>query len=192
MPYKSIRGNRASGRFVLRIDPGLHAVLRRAAGELGLSLNDYCARKLAVPSGNVTAIEGATRAVERAAELFAERLVGIAVFGSWARGEVAGGSDLDILVVVEPRVRLTRRLYRIWDEAPIGWGHRTVEPHFVHLPARNETVAGIWAEVAVDGIVLFERGLALSTRLILVRQDIVSGRIVRRLVHGQPYWVEAA
>jgi hypothetical protein len=46
--------------------------------------------------------------------------------------------------------------------------------------------------VAVDGIVLFDRGFTLSRRLSSLRRDIVAGRIVRREVHGQPYWVEAA
>jgi predicted nucleotidyltransferase len=157
-----------------------------------MSLNDYCARKLALPLGNLTALGGASRAVERAARLFGDRLIGIAAFGSWARGEAVKGSDVDILVVLDPGMTLNRELYRRWDEAPVVWGQRVVEPHFVHLPPRRETVAGIWAEVALDGIVLFETGLRLSTRLVLVRQDIVSGRIVRHLAHGQPYWVEAA
>ncbi|MFQ5789398.1 MAG: nucleotidyltransferase domain-containing protein [Acidobacteriota bacterium] len=182
----------ASGRFVLRIDSGLHAVLRKAARDAGMSLNDYCARKLAVPVGNLTALDGATRTVGRAAELFGEALIGVAAFGSWARGELAEGSDIDVLVVLENHVALTRQLYRAWDQAPITWGGRIVEPHIVHLPEADETVAGIWAEVALDGVVLFERKLRVSARLVLVRHDIVSGRIVRRLVHGQPYWAEVA
>jgi hypothetical protein len=99
---------------------------------------------------------------------------------------------VDLLVVVGPRVALSRRLYRAWDESPVVWDDRTVEPHFVHLPEPGRTVAGIWAEVSLDGIVLFERGLRLSRRLSAVRADIAEGRIVRRVVHGQPYWTEAA
>jgi hypothetical protein len=70
-------------------------------------------------------------------------------------------------------------------------GHRA-EPHFVHLPDASRTVLGLWAEVAVDGIVLFARSLELPRRLVRIREDIAAGRIVRRLAHGQPYWVEAA
>jgi predicted HicB family RNase H-like nuclease len=36
-----------SGRFLLRIDPGLHAALRHAASASGQSLKEYCGRKLA-------------------------------------------------------------------------------------------------------------------------------------------------
>src|SRR5436309_6925289 len=151
-----------SGKFVLRIEPGLHALLRRAAQEQGVSLNEYCARKLAAPTGSLAAGGGLGQAVGRAAALFGGDLIGVAAFGSWARGEAADGSDLDLLIVLESRLRLGRKLYRLWDESPITWGGRAVEPQFVHLPDAGETVAGIWAEVAVDGIVLFENGLRLS------------------------------
>lgn len=183
---------RASGRFVLRIRPGVHAALRKAAADAGTSLNDYCARRLVLPVGSSSAYEGAASVVERAATLFGERLLGVAAFGSWARGELSEASDVDVLVVVENDVALTRSLYRTWDESPIRWGSQTVEPHFVHLPPPDATVAGLWGEVAIDGVVLFERGMRLSARLVRVRHDIVSGRIVRKLVHGQPYWAEVA
>lgn len=184
--------NEASGRFLLRIDPGLHAALREAAASAGVSLNEYCARKLASPVGNLASYAGAAAAVARAAELFAEALVGVVVFGSWARGEAAEASDVDLLVVVDERIALTRDLYRTWDEEPLSWDGHAVEPHFVHLPAADETVAGLWAEVALDGVVLFARGYELARCLAQVRREIVAGRIVRRVVHGHAYWAEAA
>jgi predicted nucleotidyltransferase len=183
---------RASGRFVLRIGPGLHAALRAAARDAGVSLNDYCARKLGLPSGPLAAAAPAGDAVARAAGLFGERLLGVVAYGSWARGEAGPGSDVDLLVVLDDRVALTRALYADWDAAPLTWGGRPVEAHFVHLPPAAETVAGLWAEVALDGIVLFERGLRLSARLAAIRRDVAAGRIVRREAHGQPYWTTAA
>jgi predicted nucleotidyltransferase len=182
----------ASGRFLLRIPPGLHAVLREGARRAGVSLNDYCSRRLAVRGADLERLPGAFASIERAASLFGKDLVAVVAFGSWARGEAADASDVDVLVVVEPRVALTRRLYRAWDESPVVWDGRAVEPHFVHLPDPGRTVAGTWAEVSLDGIVLFERGLRLSRRLAAVRKDIAEGRIVRRFAHGQPYWTEAA
>ena len=181
----------ASGRFVLRIDPGLHAVLRRAAGEAGLSLNDYCARRLAFPGADVAALPGAGAVVARAAGLFGADLVGVAAFGSWARGDATSGSDVDVLVVLEATVPLTRQLYREWDGRPIEWSGRPIEPHFLHLPTPERTGAGIWAEVALDGIVLFARDRRLPAFLSKVRRDIAARRIVRRIVQGQPYWVQA-
>jgi len=181
----------ASGRFVLRIDPQLHAALRAAAEAADTSLNDYCARKLAAAPANL-GDPAAARAVGRAAALLGEHLIAVAVFGSWARGSLSAASDVDLLIVVDEDAAVTRELYHAWDRAPLDWeGHR-VEPHFVHLPHERRRVAGLWAEVAVDGVVLFDRGFTLSRRLSLLRRDIVAGRIVRREVHGQPYWVEAA
>jgi len=179
----------ASGKFVLRIDPGLHAALRRAARAEGISLNDFCARKLAAPAGSTSAPEGATAAVQLAIRLFGADLIAVAVFGSWARGEAADGSDVDLLIVLDDRRKLTRALYRAWDDEPLRFAGRSAEPQFVHLPPDDLVVAGLWAEVALDGIVLFEQALLLSRRLVRVRRDIVSGRIVRRVVHGQSYWV---
>lgn len=146
-------------------------------------------RKLVAPAAGLGAVEGATTAVLHAASIFGEDLVAVAGFGSWTRGELNDGSDVDLLIVLEDRVALTRELYRRWDAvATLRWGGRPVDAHFVHLPPAERTGAGVWGEVAIDGIVLFERDARLSLRLIQVRRDIAAGRIVRRVAHGQPYW----
>jgi hypothetical protein len=121
-----------------------------------------------------------------------DSLLGVVAFGSWARGEAGARSDVDLLVVVERRVEIGRRLYQRWDEAPVSWNGRRVEPHFVHLPERGAHLSGLWAEVATDGVVLFDRGLVVSRLLVAYRHEIMAGRLVRRTVHGQTYWVEAA
>ncbi len=182
-------GDTASGRFVVRIDPRLHAALRGAAERAGLSLNEYCARKLA--SGADVSSPGVD-VVSRAVSLLGERVRGVLVFGSWARGEAVAGSDVDVLVVVDDDVALTRRLYHAWDGAPLAWEGHSVEAHFVHLPGAEARLTALWAEAAVDGLMLYDRGLEVSRRLVEVRDRIASGEMVRRRVHGQRYWVEAA
>ena len=62
-------------------------------------------------------------------------------------------------------------------------------PHFVHLPAPGQGPSGTWAEVALDGIVLLDRNLVLSRRLVEFRKLILDGSMARREIHGQPYWV---
>jgi predicted nucleotidyltransferase len=188
----SRRPRRATGRFVLRIPPGLHATLRRAAREVGVSLNEYCARKLAAPQGGLASVGEAASVVARAGALFGDDLIALAAFGSLARGEATNTSDVDVLIVVEERVELTRELYRKWDAAPLLWADRPVDAHFAHLPEPGVRVAGVWGELAIDGIILFERDLRLSQRLAEVRRDIAAGRILRRTAHGQPYWTEVA
>jgi hypothetical protein len=49
----------------------------------------------------------------------------------------------------------------------------------------------VWGEAAVDGVLLFERDFVLSAALASVRRDIADGRLIRRVLHGQPYWVAA-
>jgi len=179
-----------SGRFVLRIDAALHRTLREDAVQAGLSLNEYCARKLALPEGSVSG--PAADAVRRASTIAGRSLVGIVAFGSWARGDLVDSSDVDLLIVLDGSVSIDRRLYREWDRSPLSWESHPIEPHFVHLPPPDGRLSSVWAEVAVDGVVLFERGFVISRHLVEIRQEIAAGRIVRRMIHGQPYWVEAA
>ena len=173
---------------MLRLDSGLHGALRATARAHGVSLNEYCARKLAAPLGDLQAFEGASEAIRRAAALLGESLVAVMVFGSWARGEVAATSDVDLLIVAGDDVALTRDLYRRWDETPLAWGQHVVEPHFVRAPAAGQSPSGFWAEIAVDGIVLYQRDAHISNWLAAVRRQLAEGRLQRRTVHGQAYW----
>ena len=181
-----MRAGGLSARFVLRVSPKLHAILRSSAARADLSLNDYCVRKLAAPGAIETPV---FEVVERATAQFGEDLVGIVVFGSWARDELTEGSDVDLLVVVDPAVRIVRSLYRAWDEIPSSWDGRSVEAHIVHPPDPGVMPSGLWAEAALEGVVLFERGFEVSRRLIEVRKRIAGGEVSRREAHGQPYWV---
>lgn len=179
-----------SGRFVLRIDPGLHGLLREAARAAGLSLNEYCARKLASPGAWLD--EAASEIVERAASILGQSLVGIVAFGSWMRGEHHASSDFDVLLIAADDLPISRDLYRRWDDAPgLSWQSLDVAPHFAHLLPEGEVPSGLWAEVATDGMIVFERGFEVSRRLVEIRKRIADGDTVRRYVHGQPYWVRA-
>lgn len=186
------RNPRPSGRFLLRVDPALHALLKAAARDLGLSFNDYCARKLTAPVDAAALADDGAAVVRRAIDLYGPRLAGVVVFGSWARGEAGDTSDVDLLVVLEQRVPLVRALYAPWDAKPATWDGRPVEVHLAHLPDSGQPPSSIWAEVALDGLVVFERGRRVSSALASVRREIAAGRFVRRLSQGQPYWVRVA
>ena len=175
-----------SGRFLLRMPPPLHAALDGAARAAGLSLNEYCVRRLAAIGVGIDDRD-AVALVARAGAVAGRMLMGVLLHGSWVRGEAT--SDVDAIVIVEPRVRLSRALYRTWDQQPLTWQSRPVEAHFVH-PPRDDTLSGFWAEAAIDGVTLFDRNGDLSRGLARVRRAIADGRLVRRVVHGQPYWVE--
>lgn len=191
MPTRPTR-RRASGRFLLRTDPALHDALKDAARAAGLSLNDYCARKLSLPLDVASLAGSGPEIVRRAATHYGTSLTGVVVFGSWARGEAAAGSDVDVLIVLDRRLPLTRSLYAPWDAAPLTWDRRPVEVHLVHLPEPGEVVSGIWGEVALDGLVIYEHAHRVSAYLGALRRAIAEGRFVRKLVRGVPYWTGVA
>lgn len=178
--------NRASGRFVLRLPPALHAALREAAQHAGLSLNEYCVRILSAPGPDPAGPGGAIGA--RAVTLFGADLVGVLLYGSWARGEATAASDIDALVVLEPSTPITRALYREWDREPLHHEGRVVEVHFVGLPNRDVAPSTVWLEAALDGLVVMDRDGRIARHLASVRRDIATGTRLRRRVHGQPYW----
>jgi nucleotidyltransferase-like protein len=179
-----------TARFLLRLPRGLYLRLQRVAAAQSVSLNEYCVRRLAVGGAGLAADPSALEVVERAAVVGGDALAGVIVYGSWARGSAGPASDVDVLIVLDATRPLTRALYREWDARPVAWDGRPVDPHFVQLPP-DGPASGVWAEAAVDGVILFESGLRLSAVLGQVRRDIVAGRLVRRVAHGQPYWVAA-
>jgi hypothetical protein len=181
----------ASGRFLLRLPTKLHAFLREAARDAGLSLNDLCVKRLGAAGGQLPRGSLAT-AVDLAIDTAGQALVGVAAFGSWARAQASDTSDIDVLIVVDPAFELTRSVYRRLDERALVVDGRKLEAHIARLPDPGARISGLWAEVAIDGVVLLERGLRLSAHLARIRRAIISGRLVRDTLHGQPYWHEVA
>ena len=177
-----------SGRFVLRTPPALHGALRRASRRAGLSLNEYCLRRLAAPAVERASLAPAGIA-SWAIDAFGDALRGVVVYGSWARGEATSESDVDVLVVLDASAALTRDSYRRCDAAPRAWDGHPVQVQIVRLPeAGRPAGGGLWPEIALDGIVMFERGFLLSRTLVGIRRAIADGRLIRRTAHGQPYW----
>lgn len=177
----------ASGTFVLRLDPRLHAVLRNEAATAGASLNEWCSRALAAPGA--AGLDAAADVVLAVRARLGEDLLGIVVYGSFARGDLTLDSDIDLLVVLASSVKITRALYREWEDAVPAWEGRQVDLHFVHLPDAARPVSGSWAEAGVCGIVVYDRDLIVSRRLIDIRSRIANGELVRRMAQGQPYWI---
>ncbi len=182
----------STGRFLLRLPATLHRRLTARAGQLGLSLNEFCVRKLGGPEAVGLADPAALAIREQAETVAGARLVGIVVHGSWARGEAGKTSDVDVLVIVESSLPLTRALYRTWDGEALTWGGRPVDAHFLHLPAEPERAGGVWCEAAVDGIVLHDPEGRVEPVLRRIRRAIADRRLVRKRTHGQPYWTAAA
>jgi len=159
--------------------------LRELAASGGLSLNQYCVAALQAaafePASNRAAWLEAARAE------FAQDLAGVVLFGSTARGTRRAGSDVDLLIVLNPGASITRELYRRWDRAVGTRGLET--PHFVRLPGTLEDAGGIWFEAAMDGVVLHDSDGRVAGFLSDVRRAAAHGAVRRGVAHGHPYWV---
>lgn len=119
--------------------------------------------------------------------------LGVVLFGSASRGELRQHSDIDLLVVLPDEVRLGRRLYQDWDEAAAQQAEdREVNPHYVHLPRDVGAAGSIWLEAAIEGQVIEDRSGQVTRYLTELRRALASGRFVRAVVHGHPYWRRAA
>lgn len=177
----------ASGRFVLRIPPSLHARARACAGRWGLSLNEYCRRAVE----HYTETDGAVAAsgseevwIGEARRVLGADLSAVILFGSTARGESRASSDVDLLVVTGAAIE--RGLYESWDRITTT---SLASPHFVHLPSSAAEAGSVWFEVALDGIVLYEDGRRVSRFLGELRRSIAEGGVERRTAYGHGYWV---
>jgi predicted nucleotidyltransferase len=179
----------SSRRFLLRLPAALHERLTRSARTRGISLNEHCIRSLAGAEAGTAGPLG--DAVAKALTQLGSAVVGIAVFGSWARGEAGPASDVDLLVVLSPEVEITRGLYDTWDGVDLRVGGHRVEPHFVRMRSEDDGVSGFWAEVALDAAVVYDPELALARELARVRRALVSGELVRRTSGGRSWWTAA-
>ena len=139
---------------------------------------------LTLDAGRPTSLQDLAAAVLATWERSVEGLV---LFGSFARGTQTASSDIDLLVVLDQSVTLDRDLYSCWR--PRKFEGREVTPLLVQIPGKGERIGGLWFEVALDGIVLFDRDLHLSRFLSHVRELVADGRVSRMLTHGHPYWV---
>jgi predicted nucleotidyltransferase len=189
---KASIGRRPLARVLLRLPADVHRSLVKAAASAGVSFNEWCVRRLAspAPSGESSAVRALV--IEAARGLFDDRLLGVVAMGSWVRGEATTGSDIDVLVVLDPAVALTRDLYRAWDAHPLEFEGHAIDPHFVHPQPAGTLPGAVWCEAAVDGLLWFDRDDRIAAWLADVRRAIAQGRMIRAMAHGQPYWKEAA
>lgn len=182
--------SKSLGKFILRVTPALHMRLKKDAQLAGCSLNEYCGQVLESGATGLRMDDKFARElVSRAKRILGDALLGVIVYGSWVRGEAGDSSDVDVMLVTDASVTITRSLVAQWDEQPMTYEQRPVEAHFVTLPPLGQSVSGLWAELSIDGIIVYERGFHVSRLLAHARSEIASGRLQRRRSHGQNYWV---
>lgn len=121
-------------------------------------------------------------AVERLQAAFGDKLVGVALYGSRARGEAGPHSDVDLLVIVR--------------DLPAHWQERTTA---LQTPLRGITLdfdfsaygstpeefekyfPSIYLDMGLDGIVLYDTDQYLAQKLARIR-DIIQETGLRRLL----------
>ena len=117
-----------------------------------------------------TAIREATLAA------YGERLVSLAVFGSWARGTATPASDLDLLVIAEPlppsRMKRVREFRPLADATQTARSHIWSEQHaevelspVFKTPAELAAGSPLYLDMTLWRVVLFDRGDVLTTFL---------------------------
>ena len=182
----------AVARVLLRLPVNLHRALAAQAAHEQTSLNELFVQRLSGPDLPFLPRRDVAAVLARARAVAGPHLQGVLVPGSFARAEARAASDVDVLVVVDRALALTRALYRQWDGESVTWTGRTVDAHFVHTPAAGTQPSSVWCEAATEGLVLFDARGDVSRALVTARGAIAEGHLVRKLVHGQPYWTVAA
>lgn len=173
---------------LIRLSHDLKSSLVSEAEHKGISLNELCCQKLRSPAPHeyIRSPEIAA-AIEQAHAICKSSLLGVVLFGSWARGSPNDRSDIDLLFVLKPDYKITRSMYQLWQENQIG----NCEPHFVCLPQASSHISGLWAEIAIDGVVLIDPAIMIQRYLMGIRRLIAEGKIRAKKIHGQNYWIHS-
>jgi hypothetical protein len=181
-------------KVLVRLPAELHAALKLRARKERTTLNSFCVEAL---QRSLNWLQPGDEMLPQTVSLILQSplrdlVQAVVLFGSRARGEAGAESDTDLLLCLSEGVALTRDLYAVWDHVAkkhpneIGSG---VSPHFSHLPDAPERAGSLWLEVALDGVVQWDRSLEVSRFLGAVRRYLLSGAVVRKTTYGIPYWV---
>lgn len=177
----------ASGKFVLRIDPNLHEFFKKEAQKHQVSLNQLLVNKLTSTSNETNE----KKIIKDITSLWNSELIGIVLFGSTVRGEQKASSDIDLLIVLEDTTKILRPLYKKWDQSFSSPEYNAYSPQFVHLPKKITSPSSIWLEVALEGEILYDTNDRIRQSIYRIKSKIASGKFIRKLSHGHPYWVKA-
>ncbi len=113
---------------------------------------------------------------EAAVATYGERLISLAIFGSWARGAATPASDLDLLVVAEPlppsRMKRVREFRRVADATRAArsraWSDQGPEIELAPVfktPLELAAGSPLYLDMTLWRVVLADRGGMLETFL---------------------------
>lgn len=185
-----------SGKFVLRLPPDLHQILVKKSHQMEKSLNQVCLDLLSQKNFVDTHPAQASiwhhvyeHTFEPLKKNFGKKLLGIVGFGSYAKGQQTESSDIDLLIILDASIPLTRSLYRWWD-THVHWISSTeLNAHFIHLPRHIQNATGIWFEVAQNHHMLYQQKSKVAPFFKKAIGAIQKGQLRQYWSHGHPYWV---
>ena len=176
-------------RFLLRLDASLYHQLLQLPKTQGLSVNTLCSTLIDQGLREIAPKPKWIEAVAAAYE--SENLQAIVLFGSRSRGDATPSSDLDLLLVFPTGTRITRSLYRKQEELESLFAPGIeLSFHCAALPQDRNELSGLWFEVALDGKILWKKTDSITLWLDRVKEALCSGKYVRKLSSGQPYWMK--
>lgn len=136
---------------------------------------------------------------DAAVATYGERLIALAIFGSWARGEATPASDLDLLVVAEPLP--PSRMKRVREFRPVAdmsravrcsvWSDRGPEVELAPVfKTPQELAAGspLYLDMTLWRIVLIDRGGMLEAFLEGLRERMRALGSRRVPFKGGAFW----
>lgn len=143
------------------------------------------------------------RFCEKLCEAFGDRLVSVVLFGSVARGDWGRDSDIDLLVVAEgwegkaawERLRELRKAERGLEASPeylrvVEAGYTPVIQPYLLSKSEARKFHTIYLDLALEGIVLYDRESYMSSIIRSVRQKLEEIRAVKvTLPNRKYYWV---
>jgi predicted nucleotidyltransferase len=128
--------------------------------------------------------------VDKLSAALGDRLLGVVLYGSHARGEAREDSDVDLLVIArglperryDRSIHLQRVVRGIKDAPPISVLGKTPGEFESHFPS-------LYLDIGVDGVVLYDRDGYTTGKFNHIRKIIAEiGLVRRRLDRGNMFW----
>jgi predicted nucleotidyltransferase len=189
-----MRSTKDLSRFLLRIPEATHQKLVKLARTQSCSINQLCNEL--IESGLRRHHEPNAKLLQHIQTVYADHgLIAIVLFGSQARGDSTESSDTDLLLVFKPGTAITRQLHQQLERSHTSKVTKnenidldSISIHCVALPTTEPNISGFWLEIALDGVILWGAE-NISNYINKVKQKISSGQLIRKVTHGQPYWI---
>lgn len=182
--------------YLLRLPEGNLNKLKRMALDMNCSINQMINKVLEQFIGDAPSESAESKLVSTTLNSsLGKNIEAIILFGSVAKSISTASSDYDLLIVMAEDVEIKRSLYRTWDQEVVPsltfemTNGKPTSPHFVNLKSDISEIHGLWLEVAISGKTLWMKNSKTDKLINKIRLAISQNEFMRKLSHGQPYWV---